>query len=1490
MRKHYIITVGASAGGLEAIQEFFDHMPQTGNMSFVVIQHLSPDYKSLLVDLIGRRTHMKVLEATHNTPVTANCVYVIPNNKQIRIQKNRLLLSDKTNDKAPNNAIDVFLHSLAADKRDRAVAVILSGTGTDGTKGIAAIKENGGLVMVQKPATAKFDGMPNSALSSGCVDVEDSPAGIAEALAKEIYQAEQEMKTSDPDEKTLARIFDLIYKAAGQDFHYYKTPTILRRINRKMFQHNLTDPKEFLRFLENNPGECKELGQDFLISVTKFFRDPDAYRLLQDKVIPELLESKEDNEQLKIWVSACSTGEEAYSIAIAIDQVLEKSDRRPDVKIFASDIDSANLDIASAGFYPLYIDRDVPEILLEKYFIRKGKGYQIIPRIRKQIVFARHDITKDPPFIKNDVVTCRNMLIYMNSVLQERIYDMLQFALNKQGILFLGPSETPPFGKSGTMQQVSGKWKIFRKLSDVRQRQRFGEGTVLPARITRNVPVASSDNSTKGQQELWKELRTALTEDMGFVAFHINRNYEIQETIGNYEWLLTLPKKMLNLNLLQMLPQDLALIVNKQLRRAWKSGSPAQLDDVMFGKGPDIRGVNLFIKPSVAAVEQDYTLVVFSKAVPSAPVAEQGGQAELGHDLDYLRSLELELTETKESLQLAVEDLETVNEELQSTNEELLSANEELQSSNEELQSLNEELYTLNTEHQLKIRELSELNDDMNNYFRSTDIAQVFLDEQLNIRKFNPASVEIINFIDTDLGRPIAHISGNFKYNRLMEDIHYVQRTRMVVEKEVELNHGKNFLLRIMPYITRDSKYAGIIISFVDITTITKLNNIVRSVFNATSSAIFALRKVEDERGRIIDFIIDAANAKAQHIFGKPDLPLTGQQLRTAAPILAAPGLFSEYQAVIRDDLTLHRDMLLEGQDIWFEITAVRMPDGLVMTFTDITDKKKAVQKIRKNYSELNEVKEHLKRLNSELEDKVKERTRELSFSEERFRLVARATNDTLWDWDLTINKVWWSESFHKMFGYEEHAITRQEWMERIHPEERDNVEESIHNAIHDSHSQWSQEYRFRRSDGEYAYVLDRGYILHNEFGVPYRMLGSMLDLTALRKAQQEVAVNIAEKTFLAESMPLMVWTADRNGNVDFVNRQLIYYTGLQYDDALGMGWQKVIFGQDLPRLTATWGKAMKAQEDFECEVRIRVAEGDFRWNLLRAKARKGENGRLISWVVTNMDVHEQKIMNEILEEKVIERTLQLQEINRELQSSNHDLQLFASVASHDLQEPLRKIHMFSKLVKDKHEHNLPPETLTYLNKITQSATRMKALVRSILYFSKLSGDSAGFEKTDINHVITEVREDFEMIIQEKNAKIIVGEIPPLEAIHSHIQQVFQNLIGNALKFSRKDVPPVITINAWRVSEKSLSARKDENGRWCHINISDNGIGFDEQFKSRIFDLFQRLNSKDQFEGTGIGLAIVKKIIEKHNGLITANSEAGEGSVFSIVLPLEQNA
>ncbi|HEX8460329.1 MAG TPA: chemotaxis protein CheB, partial [Segetibacter sp.] len=857
----FIVAIGASAGGLEAIHEFFDNLSGDTGLSFVIIQHLSPDYKSLLVELVGKHTQMEVYEAEDDMVIEKNCVYVIPNKKLITINRDRLKLLEKSVVKGPNTAIDSFLYTLAEEKGDRAIAVILSGTGTDGTKGIEKVKQAGGMVMVQDPVTAKFDGMPNSAIHSENVDYilppELMPAEIYEYVKIAPKHAADKFKNKD---HLLADIFALIHQCTGWDFNFYKKPTIFRRIDRRMITGGFKTLEEYVQYLHTNMDECRELSKDFLIGVTKFFRDKAAFAVLTKEVFPELLQRKSNSDFIKIWVSACSTGEEAYSIAILLDIFLKTNTKIVNVKIFATDIDQRAIETAGKGMYSAQIENEIDTQILNTYFIRERNTYVVIPAIRKQIVFASHNLLKDPPFIKSDLITCRNMLIYMDSSLQKKIISSFYFSLNPGGFLFLGSSETLGSLKD-KMTEVNSRWKIYRKsLSENALENSSGYTAdytlnTAPARDSQKKPT----NRTPAKS-LAEDFKEALSEELGYAGIYIDSNYEIKEAVGNFRKYLSLPDKLSILNILKMVPRDVSALLSVSLRQSAKDGKKVNLRNVKFFEEEKRRLINILIKPP--ANDSPYYLLIFGEGeekpegqTPAPPAQSIGYE-----DHSLLSGLETELKETKLNLQTAVEELETTNEELQSSNEELLSSNEELQSSNEELQSLNEELHTLNTEHQVKIRELIELNNDLDNYFRTTDIGQIFLDEKMLIRKFNSAANKMINLIEADIGRPIDHISTNIRHENLLKDIQTVVKVKQIVEKEIELSNGASCLMRITPYLMPDKRPNGVVITFIDISALKDLDNIIKGVFNSNLSAIMAFKAVRNVSQEIIDFKIIAAN------------------------------------------------------------------------------------------------------------------------------------------------------------------------------------------------------------------------------------------------------------------------------------------------------------------------------------------------------------------------------------------------------------------------------------------------------------------------------------------------------------------------------------------------------------------------------------------------------------------------------------------------------
>ncbi|WP_228084890.1 chemotaxis protein CheB [Mucilaginibacter sp. JRF] len=1154
----YIITIGASAGGLEAIHEFFDHMPPNSGFTFVVIQHLSPDYKSLLVELVAKHTHMKVMEAGNNMILEQNCVYIIPSKKIMTIRHHKLRLADKVKDKSPNTAIDTFLTTLATDVREKAIAIILSGTGTDGSKGIEAIKACGGMVIAQEPSTAKFDGMPNSAIASGNTDYVLSPANMHAEIYNYVNQEHvPELEKELFEDEHLTEIFDVVSRQTGQDFNLYKTPTILRRIARRLIAADVANLDEYLQYIQKKPGEAKILAKEFLIGVTKFFRDQPAFGKLKDDIVPAIIASKQDGQTIKVWVCACSTGEEAYSIAILFDRALKSSRRDLEVKIFATDLDEESIRIASKNCYPASSVKEIDDDILTRYFIKNSDNtYSVIPEIRKMIVFAAHNVIKSPPFIKNDLISCRNMLIYMNTVLQQKILTTFHYSLMPQGYLFLGSSENATGIMEG-LREINSKQKIYQKSGNIKYNLHHSYTTAsLP------VPPVSKKTAIKEAEQkrtTADEFQSLMIEQMGYVAVFVDKTFIIKETLGEFSNFLALPKKKLELNLLNMVNREISILLSTTIRKAWKDGKVK----VITGTMNNDSNVQMTIKPPDDQTPHGYTLIILNELSVETPV-KNFLPAEVDHmssQDEYLLEMETALTESRSNLQLVVEEMETTNEELQSSNEELMSANEELQSGNEELQSLNEELHTLNTEHQQKIRELIELNEDLDNYFRSTTIGQIFIDANLHIRKFNPAAIDMVNLIESDIGRPINHLSNNIRYDNLNNDIHNVLANDTVIEKEVSLNNGTNNLMRIMPYLKKGGKVDGVVITFIDITAITRLNNMIAGVYNASSAAILAFAEIKSKDGAQKQYHCISHNSAAQKLFKKSTDDFLRQPTLNDFPQLAKIINATNIAKLLSNNEPFITELqVTDGQ--WHQLVLGKMIDGFVLSLNDITKRKVAEQKLRSNYSELVKARESLRELNTGLEEKVRERTRELSESEERFNFVSKATNDTIWDWDLVSNTMWRSDNFTSMFGYEISVDTEAvgHWFDHIHADDRERIESGIFDAINNHEPYWSAEYRFKKADGSYSVILDRASILEDEFNTPYRLVGSIIDISKLVETEKRLSSSERKFKKVFESNMIGMVFADLDGTIHEANDAFLDMLGYDRDQLENkeLDWSKL--------------------------------------------------------------------------------------------------------------------------------------------------------------------------------------------------------------------------------------------------------------------------------------------------------------------------------------------
>jgi len=827
-----VVGIGASAGGLEALEEFFRALQPDCGMAFIIIQHLSPDFKSFMPEILQRCTNTAVYPAEDGMPIEPNALYVLPPKMNLRIVNHCIKLTpiEKTN--IPNRPIDLFFQSLAKDAGERAAAVVLSGTGSDGAVGIRSVHDNGGIVLVQSPESAKFDGMPRSALATNVVDASGRAAELAQSLVSIVNHSEE---TEDVPgvgtylKSDMKRLFTLIEEQYDVDFSLYKKPTIHRRISKRLETHDCKDIGEYIKVLQKDPKEITTLYYDMLIGVTQFFRDAEAFTILEQKVIPKIFKQKTDEEDIRVWIPGCASGEEVYSIAILLFEYARVNKRKCGIKLFGTDIDDGVLAKATEGTYKKELVACVRPSLRDRYFTEVDGKYRISSEIRKSIVFARHNILKDPPFTKMDLVTCRNLLIYFDNDAQRDAMSYLYFALQSSGFLFLGPSETLGKFEQG-YNPIDVKWKTYQKLSNGDLPKTFRN--VFSSRDYTSMPLAVNYKRTKAktspQAQAFEsaELRLAfngLMQEYVPPSLLVNSNMDLIHIFGEAGKYLRNRPGPIESNLKFLLSDKLGLAVNVAMQRARKENTRVSHKGIV--NEDDGTKLDLHVQPVSKRVSfsSSHFLVSF-EAVKDVSLGQEESKATIEVDAhsdtyEKIKALEIDLQETKENLQATIEELETTNEELQSTNEELLAANEELQSTNEELHSVNEELYTVNTEYQNKIDDLTQMTNDEENFLKSTKIGTIFLSPSFHVRKYTPAIVDAFNLLPQDIDRPIAHITHKLDIN-LLEIIDNVAKTGSEVEFETFTKDGRCFIGKVMPYTTRMGDFDGIVLTFTDTTKI----------------------------------------------------------------------------------------------------------------------------------------------------------------------------------------------------------------------------------------------------------------------------------------------------------------------------------------------------------------------------------------------------------------------------------------------------------------------------------------------------------------------------------------------------------------------------------------------------------------------------------------------------------------------------------------------
>ena len=860
-----IVGIGASAGGLEALEELLLHMPADTGMAFVVVTHQHPGHTSLLPELLGKTTKMPVIEATDGLQVEPNHVYVGPPGGYLAISNGRLHRMDTGKETSPKLPIDYFFRSLAEEHREQAICIVLSGTGTDGTLGLKAIKRESGLAIVEQPQAAKYSGMPSSAIATGLVDFVLPPATMPQQLVaygQGSYLQSAAVAAERPavPEEPMQKIIVLLRSRTGHDFAAYKPNTLHRRVERRMHLHQIEKPNDYVRFLQENPHEIDILFKELLISVTNFFRDPDAWDALA-KAIDPLVKSRPANSALRAWLPGCATGEEAFSLAITLRECLDRISRDFDVQIFGTDLDSQAIETARLGRYPDGIAVEVSPERLKRYFTSDDNTFRIRKEIREMTIFAPQNVIKDPPFTKLDILVCRNVLIYLNADLQRKLLPIFHYALKPEGLLFLGPSET--IGSfTDLFEPVDKRWKIFRRKECVTAMQTLPE---MPAQSlvrdrseTTVNPIPPSGTGTHiltvFQNLLLRRFAPAsvVVNDRGdIIYFHGRTGAYLEPSQGQ-------PRS----NVLEMAREGLQMELAAAMHQCATKGKDVVCEDIRVKSNGDFVSIDL----SVAKLDNPETvrgllLVTFRPKSPTPPEKSKKpkGKRKPSADGDRIQQLERELRSVRESHQTTREELETsneeltsANEELQSTNEELQSTNEELETSKEELQSLNEELTTVNAELQSKLEDLSQSNDDMQNLLNSTDIATVFLDNEGNIKRFTEQAKDLVMLRQTDVGRPISELASNLDYDELQTDCQEVLKTLVFREREVSTKDGAAYLMRITPYRTTENVIDGLVITFVNLQQVKEVEKALHGLFESIVNTVRQPLLVLDKDHRVV--------------------------------------------------------------------------------------------------------------------------------------------------------------------------------------------------------------------------------------------------------------------------------------------------------------------------------------------------------------------------------------------------------------------------------------------------------------------------------------------------------------------------------------------------------------------------------------------------------------------------------------------------------------
>jgi two-component system, chemotaxis family, CheB/CheR fusion protein len=1097
-----VVAIGASAGGLEAYQEFLEATPPDTGMSFILVQHLSPKHDTLMPELLAQHTSMPVQLVDGETVLEPNRVYVVPPDAIPAVDECVLMVTRPARRRGRRSPIDSLFRSLAEDQGDDAAGIILSGAGTDGALGLKAIQEQGGLTLVQAPTTARYDSMPRSAILTGAADavlpVREMPARLIEhrnqLFNRRHGRGPEGFRGEIGDH--LGKICAILRRTTGHDFRRYKQNTLVRRVRRRMDELRSESVPAYVELLGRGAQEAEQLFQDLLIGVTHFFRDTEAFEALAEKVFPSLFEGKDADSQVRVWVPGCATGEEAYSLAILLREHLDRLETRPQILILATDIDAQALEMARQGLYPESVASQMSPGRLERFFVKQGNMYQAAREIRELCLFSVHNLITDPPFSRLDLISCRNLLIYLESDLQKKVIPLFHYALRPGGFLFLGPSENVG-GKPELFRTIDKRLRIFQSRDTV---VRPPVSFPLTDRVRFGLRQGEDLHRRPAGREVARAFENVLLESFAPACVVVNEQGDIvyfSPRTGRY---LEPPAGAPSLNVLDMARKGLRLDLRTALHKVVSTRTPVTHEDLLFEADGTAQRINLIVRPMPEVGEEaGLFMVVFQEVMPARePHGDEVGEhtrSEAAEDRT-VRRLEAELRATRDHLQATLEELESSNEELVSSNEELLSMNEELQSANEELQtskeelqSVNEELESVNAELKKKLHELDRANSDLQNLFASTQIATVFVDRELRVQRFTPAATEVFRLIDGDVGRPISDIAPRFINGKLTQDIRDVLRTLAPRERQVyAADDCCWYILRILPYRTLDDMIDGVVLTCIDVTDLkdaqeqgARLAAIVESSHDAILS-------------KSLDGVITSWNVGAERLYGYTAREAVGRPISFLFP---------------RDrmkELDTIDDKVRSGEGITpFETMRVRKDGTLIHVLVTVSPVRDATGRVVGASSIARDISDRKR-----AEEAVRS-------SEERYRSLVQAMSSVVWTTDAGGRFVELQPSWEEYTGqpWEEHR--GEGWAAVIHPDDRERVEALWREALERKDRYRSEGRIWSAAGGEYRHFVARGVPLLNPDGSVREWVGTVTDVEDRWRAEEALREEARRKDeFLA--------------------------------------------------------------------------------------------------------------------------------------------------------------------------------------------------------------------------------------------------------------------------------------------------------------------------------------------------------------------------------------